>query len=179
MGRRIRQRFQVEVVPHVNPDGAAAGRNGFNAEGLDMYRAFGADPGADAPEAHESRLLWRWATNSPPALWLNFHNYLGWRSFAEPPYDGYYTVPAALFADARQRERYEALGDAVRLLTDGPSGHLAAAAHDANTLCYQLARRFGVPHVFYEINGSTGGAAGSARRAVQVFRAAMGVLLAT
>jgi hypothetical protein len=174
---RIRERFAVEVVPHVNPDGAAAGRNGFNAEGLDMYRAFGARPDAEEPEAHESRLLWRWAQNPLPALWLNIHNYLGWRSFAEPPFDGYYTVPSALFADVRRRERYEALCDAVRLRTDGPSGHLRAAAHDANTLCYQLARRHGVPHVFYEINGSTGGAFASARRAVHVFRTAMDVLL--
>jgi hypothetical protein len=175
---RIRDRFEVEVVPHVNPDGAAAGRNGFNAEGLDMYRAFGATPEAAEPEAHESRLLWRWALSAPPALWLNIHNYLGWRLFAEPPFDGYYTVPSTFFADAGQRQRYEALCDAVRLLTDGPSGHLNAAAHEANSLCYQMARRHGVPHVFYEINGSTGGAFSSARRAVHVFRTAMEVMLA-
>ncbi|MEW6753670.1 MAG: M14 family zinc carboxypeptidase [Candidatus Latescibacterota bacterium] len=174
---RIREHFEVEVVPHVNPDGAAAGRNGFNAEGLDMYRAFGAQPDAPEPEAHESRLLWRWACQAPPALWFNIHNYLGWRSFAEPPFDGYYTVPSSLYAEAAQQQRYEALCDAVRLLTDGPSGHLRAAAHEPNTLCYQLARRHGVPHVFYEINGSTGGAFASARRAVHVFRTAMGVLL--
>jgi len=156
--RAIRQQFLMEVIPQVNPDGAVAGRNGFNAEGLDMYRAFGVQTDAEEPEAHESKLLWRWAVSSPLALWFNVHNYLGWRSFNEPPFDGYYTVPPALFSDGAQAQRYQTLCDVLRLETDAPSSNLQPNAHDANTLCYQLARRFNIPHVFYEINGSTGGA---------------------
>ena len=130
----IRAQFEVQVIPQVNPDGTVAGRNGFNAEGLDMYQAFGDRPEAEEPEAHESKLLWGWAIARPLALWFNIHNYLGWRILSEPPFDGCYTVPVSLFSDPAQARRYEALCDVLRLKTDAPSGHLMPAAHGANTM---------------------------------------------
>lgn len=172
----IREQFEVEVIPQVNPDGAVAGRNGFNAEGFDMYQAFGSRPEADEPEAHESKLLWQRAISSPLALWFNIHNYLGWRAFSEPPFDGWYTVPAALFTDPVQARRYQTLCDVLRLQTDAPSGQMLPNVHAPNTICYQLARRFNIPHVFYEINGATGGAFQSGKRALQVFRKVMNTL---
>ncbi len=172
----FRKKFQVEVIPAVNPDGSVAGRNGFNAENFDMYQAFGEKPDAGEPEAHESRLLWRWATSRPPALWLNIHNYLGWRTSSEPPFDGWYTLDSDLFSDPERRRLYQALCDTLRLETDGPSTYIKASTHGANTLCHQMAKRFGIPHVFYEINGSTGGAFLSGKRALRVFRRAVNTL---
>ncbi|MFH1571727.1 MAG: M14 family zinc carboxypeptidase [Gemmatimonadota bacterium] len=173
----LRRQLLVEVIPMVNPDGTVAGRNGYNAEGLDMYQAFGSAPDAPAPEGHESRLLWTKAAAERPALWMNIHCYLGWRANSEPPYDGWYEVADPVFADPGQARLYQALCDTMRLLTTGPSTHVRAAAHGANTMEYQLARRFGIPHVFYEINGGTAGPYGAGRRALEVFREAAATLL--
>lgn len=166
----FRKRFFVEIIPMVNPDGSVMGRNGFNAEGFDMYQAFGGIPDADYPQAHESRLLWRHAVQNPLALWLNVHNFLGWRESSEPPFDGWYEVPQDVFKDSAQAALNETLKDLLRLETDAQSTHLQPMVHAPDTMCWQLAARRGVPSVFYEVNGSTGGAFQSARRVLKVFQ---------
>ena len=134
-----------------------------------MYQAFGDHPDANLPEAHESRLLWNWVATEKPALWMNFHCFTGWRLNSEFPYDGWYEVEDyGLFSDAGQRRLYAALCDTMRLETDGPSTHERASIHRPNTLCYQFAKRFDIPHAFYEINNGTAGkhlrsAAGNSR----------------
>jgi hypothetical protein len=173
----MREKLCVEVIPSVNPDGVVAGRNGYNAEDLDMYVAFGDAPDADEPQAVESKLLWRWIQAEKPALWMNIHCYLGWRSNSEPPYDGWYEVPYSIFADPAQARLYEALCDTMRLETDGPSTHIVAAGHGPNTLCYQMAKRFGIPSAFYEINGGSAGAFLSGKRGLHVFKQVAKTLL--
>ncbi len=173
----LREQLLVEIIPMVNPDGTVMGRNGFNAEDLDMYLAFGDDPAAAEPQAHESKLLWRKAADERPALWMNIHCYLGWRNNAEYPYDGWYEVKDPVFSDAAQARLYQALCDTMRLQTTAPSTHIVAATHSPATMEYQLASRFDIPHVFYEINGATAGPYGAGRRALEVFRAAMQTLL--
>ncbi len=173
----LRDELLVEVIPMVNPDGTVMGRNGFNAEDKDVYLAFGDDPEAEEPEAHESKLLWRKALDEKPALWMNIHCYLGWRTNSEYPYDGWYEAPVSLFDDPGQARLYQALCDTMRLETTGPSTHITAAAHGENTICYQLAKRFDIPHVFYEINGGTAGPYGAGRRALEVFKGTMKTLL--
>ena len=174
----IREQLEVFVIPVVNPDGNAMGRNAFNAEGLDMYLAFGEHPEAPEPEAHESRLLWKWLTNDTPAVWMNFHAYTGWQLNSEFPFDGWYEVEdRTLFGDPRQRRLYDALCDALRLETDAPSTHERASIHRPTTLCYQMARRFDIPHAFYELNNGTAGKHAASRRAIGVFKSVAETLL--
>ncbi len=175
----LRERVQVEVVPVVNPDGNMMGRNAFNAEGLDMYRAFGDEPEAETPEAHESRLLWNKLVEEQPALWMNIHAFVGWRDNGEYPYDGWYEVVDPVFQDPDRARLYQALCDTMRLETDGMSTHGRANVHREDTLCYQMARRFGIPSVFYEINVSSAGPYGAAKRAIHVFKRAIHTLLNT
>lgn len=173
----LREAFEVQVVPIVNPDGNVMGRNAFNAEGLDMYLAFGDRPEAEAPEAHESRLLWDWAVAARPALWVNCHGYTGWKSNSEYPYEGWYELAdRAVFTAGDQRRLYEALCDTLRLLTDAASTTHTPGLHGPNTLCYQLAARYGIPHAFYEVNNSTSGRFGGIRCGVEVFRKVMATL---
>jgi len=174
----LRDALDVWVVPTVNPDGNVRGRNAFNAEGLDPYPAFGDDPDAAEPRAHENRILWRWAEAEQPALWANFHAYPGWRNNSEYPYEGWYKVAdRALYRDPARRRLYDALCDTVRLLTDGPSTHEQAATHPETSLCHQLAHRHQIPHVFYELNNATSGRQGAIRRGIHVFRHATRTLL--
>ena len=174
----LRNELEVFVVPTVNPDGNVLGRNAFNAEGFDMYQAFGDDPEADLPEAHESRLLWNWVATEKPALWMNFHCFTGWRLNSEYPYDGWYEVADyTLYENAEQRRLYAAICDTMRLETDGASTHERASIHRPNTLCYQFAKRLGVPHAFYEINNGTAGKHLGAQRAIHVFKRVTNTLL--
>ena len=174
----LRNELEVFIVPTVNPDGNVLGRNAFNAEGFDMYQAFGESPDTELPEAHESRLLWEWVRAERPALWMNFHCYTGWRLNSEFPYDGWYEVEDhGLFSDPAQRRLYAALCDTMRLETDGPSTHERASIHRPNTLCYQFAKRYDIPHAFYEINNGTAGKHLGAQRAIHVFKRVTNTLL--
>ncbi len=173
----LREQIQVEVIPVVNPDGNVMARNAFNAEGFDMYQAFGDDPDSEHPEAHESRLLWRKFIEEQPALWMNIHAFAGWRNNSEYPYDGWYEVVDPVFRNPDRARLYQALCDTMRLETDGLSTHGKANVHREHTMCYQMARRFGIPSVFYEINVATAGPHGSAKRAIHVFKRAVHTLL--
>jgi hypothetical protein len=167
----LREQFQFEIVPIVNPDGNAMGRNAHNAEGLDMYSAFGETPDAAAPDAHENRLLWDWAVAARPALWVNFHSYTGWKANSEYPYEGWYEIADRnLFAEERTRVLYEALCDTLRLTTDAPSTTHTPGIHSPSTLCYQLAARHGIPHAFYELNNATAGKHQACRRAIDILQ---------
>lgn len=175
---RIRDEAEIYVLPVVNPDGNVAGNSAFNAEGLDMYLAFGEEPDGPEPEAHESKLLWSWIRNETPALWMNFHAFTGWQLNSEYPYHGWYEVEdRSLFANNGQRRLYEALCDTLRLTTDAASTHERANLHRPNTLCYQMAKRFGIPHAFYELNNGTSGRHAGTRCGVDVFEKVMRTLL--
>ncbi len=177
--RLIRDGAEVFVVPIVNPDGNVAGNSAFNAEGMDMYQAFGEDPDAEEPEAHESRLFWAWIRDERPALWINFHAYTGWQLNSEYPYHGWYEVEdRGLFQDPEQKRLYDALCDTLRLRTDAPSTHERASIHRPNTLCYQMAKRFGIPHAFYELNNGTAGKHAGSKCGVEVFQKVVATLLA-
>lgn len=76
-----------------------------------------------------------------------------------------------------QRRLYEALCDTLRLETDAPSTHERASIHRPTTLCYQMARRYGIPHAFYELNNGTSGKHAATLRALNVFRRVVNTLL--
>ena len=148
----LRKAFEVFVLPVINPDGNVAGTT-FNAEGLDLYRAFVDDPEAENPSPHECRLLWDWIRQSRPALWMNFHAYTGWQVNSEFPCHGWYEVEdRGIISDPAQRRLYDAVCDTLRLKTDAGSSHAKASLHRPDSLCYQMANRFGIPHIFYELN---------------------------
>jgi hypothetical protein len=174
----LRKQVEVSVIPIVNPDGNVSGRNAFNAEGLDMYLTFGETPDADEPEAHESRLLWKWVLDAMPDVWMNFHAYTGWRLKSEYPYDGWYEVEdRGLYRDPARRRLYDALCDTLRLETDAPSTHERASIHRPSTMCYQMAKRHGIPHAFYELNNGTAGKHAGAQRGIHVFKRVVNTLL--
>lgn len=167
----LRERLDIQIVPIVNPDGNVLGRNAFNAEGLEMYCAFGDNPAAPEPEAVENRILWDWAVSENPVLWMNFHAYTGWKANSEFPYDGWYEVAdRSAFADDPKRLLYDALCDTVRLQTDALSTHAQPGIHPESSLCHQLAKRHQVPTVFYELNNGTAGRHAATQRALRVFR---------
>ena len=87
-------------------------------------------------------------------------------------------VPPEIFAEPATRLRYRALCDAARLLTDAPSTARSPARHGESTLCFQMAKRLGVPHLFYEVNNGTAGAHVGARRGIAVLRAALAAMSA-
>ncbi|HJN17871.1 MAG TPA: M14 family zinc carboxypeptidase, partial [Armatimonadota bacterium] len=147
----LREHLDVWIIPNVNPDGNVLGRNAFTSEPHNMCRAFDDEPDADEPTHKESLLLWRWATEHMPALWVNFHCYTGWQGNSEYPYDGWYEVDdRSIYTDAKQRLVYDAICDTMRLMTDGPSTHEQACHHNHASLCHQLAKRHDIPHAFYE-----------------------------
>ena len=174
----LRDQLEVMVIPIANPDGNVAGRNAFNAEGLDMYLTFGETPDASEPEAHESRLLWKWVLDAMPDVWLDFHCYTGWKLNSEPPYDGWYEVEdRGLFRDPARRRLYDALCDTMRLETEALSTHERASIHRPTTMCHQMAKRYGIPHAFYEINNGTAGKHAGAQRGLHVFKRVANTLL--
>ncbi|MCM8815739.1 MAG: hypothetical protein NC931_07175 [Candidatus Omnitrophica bacterium] len=165
----LRKKFWFEIVPIANPDGNVAGRNCFTDEGVDLYQVFGENPDTDEPDSTEGKILWRWATGLPADLWINFHCYLGWRTNSEFPYDGWYQVPYDTFTDIKKRKVYERLCDTIRLMTDAASTSIEPEIHWLNSFEHQLARRYNIPHVFYEINGGTAGPFQSQKRGLNVF----------
>jgi len=174
--KELRNDFLFEIIPIVNPDGNVAGRNCFTDEGIDLYQVFGENPFAAQPPSKEGELLWNLATSQPLCLWINFHCYLGWRANSEYPYDGWYQVPYDVFSDTRQKTIYQALCDTLRLQTDAPSTWIEPEIHWKNSFEYQLALRYNIPHVFYEINGGTAGPFQSGKRGLKVFTMAMKTL---
>lgn len=166
---RLRKRFYFEIIPIVNPDGNVNGRNCFTDEKVDLYQVFGENPDADQPQSTEGKILWQWATHPPADLWINFHCYLGWRTNSEFPYDGWYQVPYETFSNPEKRKIYIALCDTMRLLTDAPSTSIEPEIHWQNSFEHQLATRYSIPHVFYEINGGTAGPFQSSKRGLNVF----------
>ncbi len=170
---RLREKFLFEIIPIVNPDGNVAGRNCFTDERVDLYQVFGDNPDLKEPESTEGKILWKWATEPVADLWINFHCYLGWRTNSEFPYDGWYQVPYDTFSDPVKRKIYTKLCDTIRLMTDAPSTSVEPDTHWINSFEHQFAKRYNIPHVFYEINGGTAGPFQSCKRGLNVFIQAM------
>jgi len=180
--RAIRQRCDVWLVPMINVDGNARGRNGWTAQDINPCTDFaGASEGA-SPKAVEDKLLWGWlAGELRPDLYLEFHGYLGTRSFAERPCDGCYVLerPEEAYASAERRELYEALRDTLFWDTAGLTARARPGALSPDMLPWHLARACGTLVPFYEINHAFCSVQGAKRKGADVFRALLRTRLAS
>jgi hypothetical protein len=179
--RAVRREADVWLVPMINVDGNAHGRNGWTMQDINPCTDFaGASDGAE-PKAIEDRLLWTWLANElRPDLYLEFHGYLGTRGFAEPPCDGCYVLerPDEVYASAGRAERYKALRDTLFWDTAGLTARSRPGILSPDMLPYHLARACGTLVPFYEINHAFCSVQGARRKGAGVFRSLMRTLLA-
>jgi hypothetical protein len=151
----VRAEFAVTLIPALNPDGNVGGRNGHNARGEDLYRAFDGAATGTSPQAPEAACLWDWVQAQRPALSLNFHTYTHPSATGDFPWEGLYTPPDAAFGDDASRECQRRLDDMLAWETDGLSQSGRFARHVPGALEYQLAA-LGTPSVFYEVQDAVG-----------------------
>lgn len=139
-GQRWRDRFQIHVLPLMNPDGFVHGYSGCNAAGINFYWRFAVDPPEQSPESHH---LWRFLASSPPVLYIDWHGYTFQRGakYAAP-----YVKPVAMHhsfgvrAVVRRLNRtVAAVGGGHRttgFLTYAPSTLAARLTREFNTITY-------------------------------------------
>ncbi len=168
--REYRQRFNVTVMPLVNPDGTVAGNNNFNIERQEVMSFEGAAEGT-LPDVIEARSLWEFLDGAPPQLMLNIHCYCGWGGFVEPPYNGLYILKDEYFQDEARLRRQKVIEDFARFRTTGLSGHNRPAVNGPASVHSQMARKHGTMGVLFEINAGNHGPWGCGREAVAAFRA--------
>jgi len=177
----IRQRCEVWLVPNTNVDGNVHGRNGWTMEDVNSCTDFEGACDGEPPKATEDRLLWYWLSEElRPEISLNFHGYLGRRSFADPPYDGCYVLqePAAVYHSPERLALYEAVRDTLFWDTHGLTASSQPGIVRPAFLSYNLARKCGTVVPFYEINHGFHGVQGAKRKGVDVFRGVMRTVLA-
>jgi len=158
------------------------GRNGWTMQDINPCSDFtGASDGA-VPKAVEDRLLWAWlAGELRPSLYLEFHGYLGTRSFAERPCDGCYVLerPGEVYSSPDRLRAYEAVRDTLFWDTAGLTARSRPGTLSPDMLPYHLARACGTLVPFYEINHAFCSVRGARRKGADVFRALLRTLRAT
>jgi hypothetical protein len=101
----VRSRYDVCVVPMVNPDGFALGTQGSNAADVNIYWWFARDDAARCPEA---AALWSFAAKLAPVGYIDFHGYTVQLDKDAGPYlkpISYYRSPAVRRAAAHLEKR--------------------------------------------------------------------------
>lgn len=177
--REALQRFEVAVVPMINPDGNVHGLSGANAEGIDLCREWAGAAEGTPPRGTENRRLWEWIhAEFPPDVLLHFHGYLGWRSFCTPPYDGTYRLehPERVYSDPDRLAAYEAIQDRLAFETPALTASWQPGRITETGINWQLAAKFGTLSAFYEINAGSVGAVEQYRRGPQVLGAVLRAL---
>jgi hypothetical protein len=167
----LRGRYDVVVLPLVNPDGTVHGRNNFNAKGEDVYGGFEGAAEGKTPAIPESRALWEFLQEPAPAMLLNIHCYCSLTAFVEPPYNGMYVLRDEALPDETRRLRQRVIDDYVRFKTSGLTGHARPSQMGVAGVNHQMALRHGTFSILFEINASTHGPFGSGREAIRCFRA--------
>jgi len=165
-----RRRFDVWVLPLVNPDGTVMGNNNFNAKGEEVMSAGAASEG-ELPDITEARSLWEFLDPAPPELMLNIHCYCGWGSFVEPPYNGVYFLKDEYFGDQSRLKRQKMIEEFARFKTTGLSGHTRPSITGENSFHAQMAMKHGTCGFLYEINAGNQGPWGCSHEGIAAFRA--------
>ena len=173
--RALADCFDLAVIPMVNPDGNVRGLCAANAEGVNLCTGFAGGAEGVTPNGSENRELWTWLCNEfrPDAL-LHFHGGMGWRSFADPPYDG-----AVLSARPTDRNHAEgsrtraqrAVRDRLLFETPGLVSRKGGQVLGPDYLEYQLGSAFGTVGILYHVNAGAVGVSEQFRRGPQVFSA--------
>jgi len=173
--RALADRFDLAVIPMVNPDGNVKGLCAANAEGVNLCTGFAEAAEGVTPNGSENQRLWAWLCDEfrPDAL-LHFHGGMGWRSFADPPYDG-----AVLSARPTDRDQAEdarvsaqrAVRDRLLFEAPGLASRKGGEVLGPDYLECQLASAFGAVGVLYHVNAGAVGVGEQFRRGPQVFSA--------
>jgi hypothetical protein len=174
--------LDLAIVPMLNPDGNVHGYSGGNTQRLAINNSLDFDGAADGrqPQTHENAELWRWLETFRPEVFLHFHGYVGWKKFADPPYDGIWAVAdlQRFVTDPRRVAAQRAIVDRILFDTAGFSAHWDHVGElTPGTLDYELARAFGTIGVLYEINTGAVGPSQQFRRGPEVFGAVARALL--
>lgn len=134
-GNRLRDVFDVHVVPLMNPDGFVHGYNGCNANEINFYWVFDRQDKARCPEAHA---LWALCEQTLPVVYFDWHGYTFQRGakHAAP-----YVKPVLLHRGRQVRQLVQALNSRVQQTAGGHSttGFLTYAP---STLATQLTLTF-------------------------------------
>src|SRR5688500_17705857 len=132
---RLRDIFDIHVVPVMNPDGFVHGYNGCNANEINFYWLFDRHDQVRCPEAHA---LWSLVERVRPIVYFDWHGYTFQRGakHAAP-----YVKPVMLHSGARVRQLVRTLNSRVQKVADGHSttGFLTYAP---STLATQLTLTF-------------------------------------
>ena len=167
----LRERYDVVVLPLVNPDGTVHGRNNFNAKGEDVYSGFEGAAEGKTPTVPESLGLWEFLQAPVPAMLLNIHCYCSLGVFVEPPYNGMYVLRDEAFTDDAPRRAQRVIDDYVRFKTSGLTGHARPSQMGPTGVNHQMALAHGTFSILFEINASTHGPFGAGREAIKCFLA--------
>jgi hypothetical protein len=134
-GDRLRDSFDVHVVPVMNPDGFVLGYNGCNANEINFYWLFDRHNRIRNPEAHA---LWTFAEQVLPVVYFDWHGYTFQRGakHAAP-----YVKPVMLHRGRAIRKLVERLNARVQ---DVAGGHRTTGflTYAPSTLATQLTLTF-------------------------------------
>ena len=167
----LRKRWDVVVLPLVNPDGTVHGRNNFNAKGEDVYGGFEGAAEGKKLTVKESADFWTFLQTPVPVMLLNIHCYCGLGSFIEHPFNGMYVLEDAALTDEGRRRQQRVIDDYVRFGTSGLTGHARPNRMGETGVNHQMALAHGTFSILFEINAATHGPTGCTREALRCFRA--------
>lgn len=129
-----RQKYIFDIIPQLNPDGVVLGINGCNANGINPYWDFHPYDCKDSPE---TTYLWKWIEAHPPAIYLDFHCYVGnlkkdYQPYLKPISDYHHPVIRHIVSELDNKLLILSQERAIRgELTNLPS-----------TLAYQITEKF-------------------------------------
>jgi len=132
--KKIREKFIIDLIPQMNPDGFILGTNGCNANGINLYWDFRKEDHEKTPEAY---YLWRWMLENPPILYIDFHCYV------HQPYKDYkpYIKPYFDYNSSKVRRLVKKMNEELIKLSHGRSmkGYLTNLP---TTLAYEATKEF-------------------------------------
>lgn len=181
--RRIREAFDVAILPMLNVDGNVLGRSASSSQQFERNNSLDFEGvGSEAnPVYTENARLWEWlGEHFHPDLLLHFHGYLGWRRSGDFPGDGIY-IPARAADESDHAPRWrlqQAVLDRMLFDTCGNSAHFGQFGETTSAfLDTRIVEAFDAVTICYECNAGTTGAWSQFRRGTQAFIAMTNAVL--